>query len=106
MKPEGNRGDPARNTNLQEGNESIATAGAWHNNSSDSPDPFVLYSSSKWRISIAHRNAYCCRIPFAAPVVSETIQNIVLQVVLYLWSIPATITARTADAMLRIEYDF
>jgi hypothetical protein len=96
--------DPAKHALPQEENEPIAPVGAPHNINSDPPEPFVLYSSSRWRISITHRYACCRRILFVAPIISETIQDIALQVVLYLSSIPAIITAKIADAMLGLEY--
>jgi hypothetical protein len=96
--------DPAKHALPQEENEPIAPVGAPHNINSDPPEPFVLYSSSRWRISITNLYAYCRRILFVAPIISETIQDIALQVVLYLSSIPAIITAKIADAMLGLEY--
>ena len=106
MEPQEARADSARNTKPQEGNESIAPVGAWYNNIIDLSDPCVLYSSSTRRILITHRVAYCCRILLVAPIISETIQAIVFQVILCLWSILTIITTMMVDEMLEMEYDF
>ena len=98
--------DAARNLNPHEGNKSIAPVVAWYNSVSDPSDPCVLYSSSTWRLFITHRVPYCRRILLAAPIISKTIQAIILQAVLRLWSIPTIITTMMVDEMLEMEYDY
>jgi hypothetical protein len=104
MESQEDHADPAKHTIPQEENEAVASVEASHNISSDPSEPFIFYSNSRWRISITHRYAFCRRILFVAPIISDTIQDIALQVVLYLSSIPDIITARNADAMLGSEY--